>query len=127
MLSLSVAPNVTIVSSPAGTLVSGSDNTFDHPILSSVTLRCIVDPMPLISVTYLWNTTRCYTNSDYSEGNPECFPDGQTTQSVTGNDVNAEDAGTITCTITINGRNYANQPFTLRISGEQLRYSSGTS
>ena len=76
--------------------------------------------MPLISVTYSWNTTRCYTNADYSGGNLECFPDGQTTQNVTGNDLNAEDAGTITCTVTINGRNYASPPFTLRISSEQL-------
>ena len=118
--SLSVAPNVAIVSSPAGTPVSGSTNIFDYPILSSVTLTCIVDPMPLISVTYSWNTTRCYTNADYRGGNPQCFPDGQTTQNVTGNDVNAEDAGTITCAVTISGRNYVSPPFTLRISGEQL-------
>ena len=118
--SLSVAPNVTIVGSSAGTPVSGSTNTFDYPILSSVTLTCMVDPMPLISVTYLWNSTRCYTNADYRGGNPQCFPDGQTTQNVTDSDVNAEDAGTITCTVTINGRSYASQPFTLRVSGEQL-------
>jgi len=37
---------VTIVSNPAGTLVSGSTNTFDYPILSSVTLTCTVDPSP---------------------------------------------------------------------------------
>ena len=122
MHSLSVAPNVAIVSSPLGTPVSGSDNTFDYPILSSVTLTCMVDPMPLISVTYSWNTTRCYTNADYSGGNPQCFPDGQTTQSVTGNDLNAEDAGTITCTITISGIDYTSEPFRLRISGEQLVY-----
>ena len=37
---------VTIASTPAGTPVSGSTNTFDYPILSSVTLTCMVDPSP---------------------------------------------------------------------------------
>ena len=39
---------------------------------------------------------------------------------MTGNDLNAEDAGTITCTVTISGSDYTSEPFTLRISGEQL-------
>ena len=115
-------PTVTIVSSPAGTPVSGSTNTFDYPILSSVTLTCMVNPIPSSSVTYQWNTTGCYTNSKFTPSNPECFPRGQTTQSVTGNDLNAEDAGTITCTVTISGSDYTSEPFTLRISGEQLVY-----
>ena len=116
------APSVTIVSSPAGTPVSGTTNTFDYPILSSVTLTCMVDPTPSSSVTYQWNTTGCYTNSKFTPSNPQCFPRGQTTQSVTGNDLNAEDAGTITCTVTISGSDYTSEPFTLRISGEQLVY-----
>ena len=41
---------------------------------------------------------------------------------VTGNNLNAEDAGTITCTVTISGSDYTSEPFTLRISGEQLVY-----
>ena len=113
---------VTIVSSPAGTPVSGSTNTFNYPILSSVTLTCMVNPTPSSSVTYQWNTAGCYTNSKFTPNNPQCFPHRQTTQSVTGNDLNAEDAGTITCTVTINGRDYTSEPFTLRISGEQLVY-----
>ena len=116
------APTVTIVSSPAGTPISGSTNTFDYPILSSVTLTCMVDPTPSSSVTYQWNTAGCYTNSKFTPSNPECFPRGQVTQSVTGNDLNAEDAGTITCTVTISGSDYTSEPFTLRISGEQLVY-----
>ena len=43
-------------------------------------------------------------------------------QNVTGNDLNAEDAGTITCIVTISGSDYTSEPFTLRISGEQLMY-----
>ena len=39
---------------------------------------------------------------------------------MTGNDLNAEDAGTITCIVTISGMDYTSEPFTLRISGEQL-------
>ena len=117
-------PTVTIVSSPAGTPVSGSTNTFDYPILSNVTLTCMVDPLPVTvaNVSYSWNTTQCYSNPDFNNGNPRCFPHSQTTQSVTDNDLNAEDAGTITCTVTISGSDYTSGPFTLRISGEWLVY-----
>ena len=115
-------PNITIVSSPAGTPVSGSTNTFDYPILSSVTLTCMVDPLPSINISYQWNTTRCYTNSNYNGGVPRCFPHGQTTSSITENNLTAEDAGTITCTVTINGIEYTSGSFTLRISGELIMY-----
>ena len=114
---------VSIVSSPAGTSVSGSTNTFDYPILSSVTLTCNVasiDGSSFTVTSYQWNTAGCYNNSKFTGSNPECFPHGQTTQNVTGNDLNAEDTGTITCTVTISGSDYTSEPFTLRISGEQL-------
>ena len=116
---------VTIVSSPAGTPVSESTNTFDYPILSSVTLTCNVavdDELAVTVDSYRWNTAGCYTHPNHNNGNPACFPDGQTTQIVTGNDVTAEDAGTITCTVTISGSDYTSEPYTLRISGEQLVY-----
>ena len=82
----------------------------------------MVNPTPSSSVTYRWNTAGCYTNSKFTGSNPECFLHGQTTQSVTGNDLNAEDAGTITCTVTISSSDYTSGPFALRISGEQLVY-----
>ena len=41
---------------------------------------------------------------------------------MTGNDLNAEDAGTIRCIAMINTVPYPSQPFTLRISGEHLVY-----
>ena len=41
---------------------------------------------------------------------------------MTDDDVTAEDAGTITCTVTISGVDYTSESFTLRISGEQLVY-----
>ena len=83
----------------------------------------MVDPLPpvslSISVSYQWNTAGCYNNTDFNNGIPRCFPHDQTTQSVTGNDLTAEDAGTITCTVTINGNEYTSGSFTLHISGEQ--------
>ena len=82
----------------------------------------MVNPTPSSSVTYQWNTTGCYTNTQFTGSNPECFPHGQTSQNVTDNNLNAEDAGTITCTVTISGSDYTSGPFTLRISGEQLVY-----
>ena len=76
--------------------------------------------------SYQWNTTGCYTNSKFTDFNSNngrrCFPHGQATQSVTGDDLLAHDAGTITCTVTINGSDYTSEPFTLCISGEQLVY-----
>ena len=75
---------------------------------------------PPSSVTYHWNTTGCYTHPNHNSGNPSCFPHDQATQSVNDSDVTAEDTGTITCVVTINGDDYTSEPFTLRISGEQL-------
>ena len=108
----------TIISSPAGTPVSGSANTFDYPILSSVTLTCMVtssDGSPFAVTNYRWNTAGCFTNDRHNT--PTCFPAGHTTQSVTDNNVLAEDAGTITCTATIGSVYYTSGPLTLRISG----------
>jgi len=86
---------VTIVSNPP---VSGSTNTLDYPILSSVTLTCTATAsdgsIPTVT-NYQWDTTGCYTNPAHNSGNPTCFPTGQTAQSVTGNDLTAEDAGTL--------------------------------
>ena len=106
---------VTIVSTPAGTSVSGSTNTFNYPILSNITLTCMVDPSPPADTTYQWNTTGCFTNNRHNY--PTCFPDGQTTQSVTGYHLLAEDAGTITCTVTTGGVDYISESLTLGISG----------
>jgi len=67
---------------------------------------------------YQWNTIGCYTNPAHNGGNATCFPTGQTTQNVTENNLTAEDAGTITCTATIDGVDYTSEPLTLRISGK---------
>ena len=80
----------------------------------------MVEPSSLTVTSYQWNTDDCYTNTQFTPSNPECFPHGQTTQTVSDDDLNAEDAGTITCTVTISGSDYTSEPFTLRISGEQL-------
>ena len=70
----------------------------------------MVNPTPSSSVTYQWNTAGCYANSRFTHSNPEYFPHGQTTQIVIGSFLNAEDAGTITCTVTISGRDYTSDP-----------------
>ena len=44
----------------------------------------------------------------------------QTTQNVSEDDLLARDAGTVTCTATINGVEYTSGPFTLRISGSHV-------
>ena len=70
-------------------------------------------PTPTVT-SYQWNTGGCYANNRIEMN---CFPTGQTTQSVTGNNLLAEDAGTITCTVTVGGIDYTSGPLTLRISG----------
>jgi len=74
----------------------------------------MVDPLPSTNITYQWNTTGCYK---YNNGRQECFPQNLTTQNVTDNDLTAEDAGIVTCSVTIDGIDYSSEPFTLRISG----------
>ena len=115
---MSVGPTVVIVSSPAGTSVRGSPNTFDYPILSSVNLMCTTVPTLDISVSYSWNASGCYSHNNYT--GDTCFPYNRTTYNVTGIEITAKDAGTITCTITIDGMGYTSGPFTLRISGKIL-------
>jgi len=75
----------------------------------------MVDPSPPADATYQWNTTGCFTNTRHNT--PTCFPTGQTTQSVTGYHLLAEDAGTITCTVTTGGVDYISESLTLGISG----------
>ena len=72
--------------------------------------------------SYLWDTTGCYTNAQFTGSNPECFPHNQMSQDVTENNLNAEDAGAVICSALINNVRYTSDPFTLRISGEQLVY-----
>ena len=110
----------TIISTPAGTPVSGSTNTFDYPILSSVTLTCMVTVSGSFNgtITYRWDTTGCYANTAGNSGSPICFPTGQTTQNVTVNNLMADDAGTITCTVILDGVDYTSNPLILHVSGE---------
>ena len=75
------------------------------------------DGSPFTVTNYQWNTGGCFTNNAHNT--PTCFPTGQTTQNVTGNSLLAEDAGTITCTVTIGGVDYTSGPLTLHISGVQ--------
>jgi len=69
----------------------------------------------LIVTNYQWNTTGCFTNKAHKT--PTCFPTGQTAQTVMENDLTAEDAGTISCSVTIGGMNYTSEPLILLISG----------
>ena len=112
--------NVVIIIDPNGIPVDGEPNTFDYPILSSVTLTCMVtitNQSQFTVTSYHWTAKNCYTHDDGVED--PCFYGGnQTGQNITGNDLLAQDAGTVTCTATISGIEYESNPLTLRISGE---------
>ena len=114
--------NVTIVTIPAGTPVDGQPGVFDYPILTSVTLMCMataVDGSPVTVTSYRWTASECYTRTGGVE-DPCFYGNNPTGQNITGHNLLAPDAGNVTCTATIDGVEYASDPLTLRISGEQL-------
>ena len=118
--------NVAIVTDPPGTPVDGQPNTFDYPILTNVTLMCVVTAangsLPTVT-SYSWNAIDCYNHSDNNPVRHRCFYDGGATgQNITGNNLQAPDAGTITCSAIIGSFNYTSEPLMLRISGELCRY-----
>ena len=110
--------NITIVTDPPGTPVDGQPNTFDYPILTSVTLMCMAttaDGSPANVTSYYWNAVNCYSHTD----NVNCFYSGSHKgQNLTGNDLLVQDAGTVVCIATIGNTNYTSGPLTLCISGE---------
>jgi len=77
-----------------------------------------VDPPPVINASYSWNSTGCYNHAVYNADMPNCFLHDKTMQNVTGTNLAAEDAGTITCTVTVGGGTYTSGSFILRISGK---------
>ena len=94
--------------------MDGQNNTFDYPILTHVTLMCIATTTADTVTSYHWNVINCYSDT----GDYPCFySQNQTSQNIT-NDLRAQDAGTVSCTATINGTNYTSGPLTLRIAGE---------
>ena len=113
---------VIVVTDPVGTPIDGHPNTLDYTILSNVTLMCVAtetDGSPAMVTSYRWTAKDCYNHTDGVED--PCFYDGgHTGQNITGNDLLAQDAGTVTCTAIICGIDYSSDPLTLRISGKQL-------
>ena len=116
--------NVTIVTDPEGTPVNGSNNTFDYPILTSVSLMCAVttpDGSPVTATSYSWTATNCY-NRTGGVRSPCFYSGGRTGNIITGDSLLAPDAGTVTCTATIGDVNFTSDPLTLRISGKHLMH-----
>ena len=112
---------VTIERSPLGTPVGGVNNIVDYPILSNVSLTCMVDPSPPDGTTYEWNTGGCYASNN---GNQNCFPASQSAQkSISGTNLLAKDAGLIICTAVIGAQRINSESLTLRISGKCIGVS----
>ena len=68
------------------------------------------DGSPVTVTFYGWTATNCYNRTGDVQ-NPCFYSSGG---------ILAPDAGTVTCTATIDGTVYTSAPLTLRISGEQL-------
>jgi len=118
--SLSYHSGATITRSPSGSSIMDQFNTFRYSLLSNVTLTCLAvsrNNLPFTPPVYVWNTTGCYTNPSYNNGNPGCFPNGQTTRDVTGYHLTAKDAGTIVCSVIADGHTFTSSPITLKLSG----------
>ena len=77
----------------------------------------MVDPSPPADAAYRW-ITACFTNNIHRD--QTCFPTGQITQSVTANNLLAEDAGSIFCRVTIGSSDFVSDLFKLRISGIKI-------
>ena len=114
--------NVAIVTDPPGTPVDGPGNRFDYPLMTSVRLFCNATPAdgsPVTGVSYSWHDIGCY-NNNHGVQNP-CFYRLYTTgNNITDNNLRAEDAGSVTCTVSVSSESYTSDSLTLRISGEQL-------
>jgi len=99
-----------------------------YPLFSSLTLTCVVSPSPSGSVSYSWVTDECFRTSDYNSGNPTCFPHGQTSRTITGTNLRAEDAvDSLRCRVTITQflfqtATVTSSAITITISGKQLSY-----
>ena len=120
LICFSIGVNISIISSPVGTPVNGSNNTFDYPILTNVSLMCIVttpDGSPITATSYSWTATNCYNHTGGVQS-PCFYSGGLITGNITGYSLLAPDAGTVTCTATITGVDFTSDPLTLRIAGE---------
>ena len=78
-----------------------------------------VDGSPVTVTSYRWTAVTCYTRNGGVQ-DPCFYNYNPTGQNVTGNNLLATSAGTVTCTATIDGTDYTSNSLTLRISGEQL-------
>ena len=112
---------VTIVTDPVGIPVDNQSNTFDYPILTSVTLMCIVTAVDESSATvtsYNWNCVMHFANSTCNLFSTDLDQLPQT-QNTSINNLQAKHASAmIYCTATIGGTNYTSDPLILRISGK---------
>ena len=82
---------------------------------------CVVTPGNVSVTSYHWTAMNCYNHSKRGIDDPCFYSGNKTGQNITGHDLLAQDAGTVTCTAIIDGVNYTSSPLTLRISGEPNR------
>jgi len=75
------------------------------------------DGSPVNATNYRWTAVECYNITGGIE-DPCFYGGGKTGQNITGDGLLAQDAGTVTCSATINGVSNTSDPLTLRISGE---------
>ena len=113
--------SINIVTNPIGLPVAGQINTFDYPILTNVTLMCIVassNGSLVTAISYNWMATDCYSNT--VGGTKNCFYSrSHARQNFTGYDLLAKDAGTVECEAIIDEEACYSQ-LTLRVSGTLL-------
>ena len=121
-----IGVNISIISIPVGTPVNESTNTFDYPILTNVSLLCMAttpDGLPIAGASYSWTATNCYNHT--GDVQIPCFySGGRTGNIIIDNSVLAPDAGIVTCTATIAGKDFISDTLTLRIAGKDIWYKA---
>ena len=77
------------------------------------------DGSSVTASSYSWTATNCYNHTGGVDD--PCFYSGDRTGfNLTGNNLLAQDAGTVTCTVTVGGASFTSDPLTLCISGKEL-------
>ena len=95
--------NVTVITSPTGIPVPGSNNTFQYFAGTFLFLICYVTPTPPADSEFTWS---CSTG---------CFADMEMEQTINVTGIEEMDSGVINCSVIIDGMEYFSEFIELQV------------
>ena len=98
-----VTYDVRIITFPIANSIPGSNNTLAYFTDTNLTLICLVTPTPPVDSQFNWN---CSTG---------CFADMEMERTIQVDDLEEMDSGILSCSVFINGMEYASEPVELVI------------